>query len=90
MHAHTHTHTHTHRPCVCDFQVKYCWLKRQRPGKALLLAARAGGGNEPLFLRLLRTEGFAGADVQVGSVCVCVCVCVFRCQELVCGQCICV
>eukprot|EP00983_Pelagomonas_calceolata_P047001 1140423-Pelagomonas_calceolata.AAC.1 len=49
--------------CACT-QVKYMWLRQQRSDKALLLASRAGGAHEPLFLRLLRTMGLEGADAQ--------------------------
>jgi len=47
-----------------NFEVKYMWLRQQRSDKALLLASRAGGAHEPLFLRLLRTMGLEGADAQ--------------------------
>lgn len=46
-------------------QVKFQWLRRQRPDKALLLASKASGEHEPLLQRLLRTAGLQGADAQV-------------------------
>eukprot|EP00967_Tisochrysis_lutea_P143402 scaffold266368_cov19-Tisochrysis_lutea.AAC.1 len=48
--------------CACT-QVKYMWLRQQRSDKALLLASRAGGAHEPLFLRLLRTMGLEGSGI---------------------------